>query len=40
MQCMSDIIAFLHDPGEPLVDILEFDDHQEIIGLEELQDSP
>ncbi len=33
-------LHFLHDLCQSFIDILEFDDHQEIIGLEEFQDSP
>ena len=40
MQRVSDIVAIFHDFCKTLVDILEFYYHQEIIGLEELYDSP
>src|SRR5512137_2525111 len=36
---MSDIIAFLHDFRESFIDILELDDHQEILCLEKFEDS-
>jgi hypothetical protein len=35
---VSDIVALFHDLGEPFIDILELDDHQEILGLEQFKD--
>ena len=34
---MPDIVAFLHHLCKALVDILELDDHEEILGLEDLK---